>query len=456
MYLVTVEGGDGSGKGEAARILGELLQEFPFNEVIMTHEPRRHSELGKLALASVKLGNRTPLEEAGLFAADRLDHSHTFIQPHLERGAIVVSDRNIHSSLIYQGVVGKLGVKKVASMNAAAMVPDLVFWIDCDPEKAMKRIRSGTLRMTSQKQEYFETQEIQTVIRQGFHDLFQHPELIPQPFNHCQVVGPIMNEGGLDELKSKLRAELRRFFNKKPLPLNVDRDLVDRNLIAELVHDVKKQRRLPGAPQEKTAIHIGWLGGKSPAQWMNEAEENWPILSAQDEDVPTSPMAHSVWSVLGTLSLMVGSSEVPRLHAALGPVRMVTQRHTQRLVKWLLNENWIHKQQNHTPFTDAQLFKLRDERIGFARLTLAMWPLRTALASWRRSCPEKTWEEALNDIFKVVDGKELSTQLKKAVDDIHERLAILTSGHDGCPLPENVAELCVWWSMTPPNHSDSD
>ncbi len=134
MYLISVEGGDGSGKGEAARILGELLAEFPFPEVVMTHEPRRHSELGKLALSSVKLGNKTPLEEAGLFAADRLDHSHTFILPHLQRGAVVVSDRNIHSSLIYQGVVGDLGVEQVAKMNAAAMIPDLVFWIDCDPE----------------------------------------------------------------------------------------------------------------------------------------------------------------------------------------------------------------------------------------------------------------------------------------------------------------------------------
>ena len=103
MYLISVEGGDGSGKGEAARILGELLNEFPFPHVVMTHEPRRHSELGKLALSSVKLGNKTPLEEAGLFAADRLDHSHIFIRPQLAQGAVVVSDRNIHSSLIYQG-----------------------------------------------------------------------------------------------------------------------------------------------------------------------------------------------------------------------------------------------------------------------------------------------------------------------------------------------------------------
>ena len=455
MYLISVEGGDGSGKGEAARILGELLAEFPFPEVVMTHEPRRHSELGKMALSSVKLGNKTPLEEAGLFAADRLDHSHTFIQPHLARGAVVVSDRNIHSSLIYQGVVGELGLGRVASMNAAAMIPDLVFWIDCDPEKAMKRIRSGTLRMTSQKQEYFETEEIQTTIRKGFHELFARDADVPAPFNACNVVGPIMNEGGLDELKSKLRTELRRFFNKKPAPLNVDLDAVDRALLNALVHDVKKQRRLPGAPQERTAIHVGWLGGKSPSQWMQEAEDAWPTQSAQDNDVPASPMAHSCWSILGTLSLMVGSSEVPRLHASLGPVRMVTQRHTQRLIKWLLTENWVHKQQNHTPFNDAQLFKLRDERLGFARLTLAMWPLRPHLASWRRAHPDAPWEQALEDVFTVEEGKELSAPLSKAVEDIRERLTILTSGHEGCPLPTTPAELNVWWSMEPPNHSSS-
>ena len=455
MYLISVEGGDGSGKGEAARILGELLSEFPFPDVVMTHEPRRHSELGKLALQSVKLGTKTPLEEAGLFAADRLDHSHTFIRPHLARGCVVISDRNIHSSLIYQGVVGELGLDKVAGMNAAAMIPDLVFWIDCDPEKAMKRIKSGTLRMTSKKQEYFETQEIQTTIRQGFHELFGDLGEVPPPFNQCCVVGPIMNEGGLDELKTKLRQELRRFFNKKPLPLNVDRDDVDRTLLNALVHDVKKQRRLPGAPQERTAIHVGWLGGKSPAQWMKEAEENWPVASAQDHDVPASPMAHSCWSILGTLSLMVGSSEVPRLHAALGPVRMVTQRHTQRLIKWLLKENWVHKQQNHTPFSDAQLFKLREERLGFARLTLAMWPLRAQLASWRRANGDAPWNQALDDVFSVEEGRVMSTTLQKAVRDVHRRLQILTSGHEGCPLPTSAAELAVWWSMEPPNHSAS-
>ena len=85
---------------------------------------------------------------------------------------------------------------------------------------------------------------------------------------------------------------------------------------------------------------------------------------------------------------------------------MVTaQRHTQRLIKWLLSEHWVHKQQNHTPFSDAQLFKLRDERLGFARLTLAMWPLRPHLASWRRAHPEAPWSSALENIFSVEEER---------------------------------------------------
>ena len=450
MYLISVEGGDGSGKGEAARLLLELAAEFPFPEIHATHEPRRHSELGKLALTSVKLGDKTPLEEAGLFAADRLDHSHTWIRPLLQQGHIVISDRNIHSSLIYQGVVGKLGVGQVAKMNAAAMIPDLVLWIDCDPDKAIKRIRTGTLRMTSQKQEYFETPEIQTTIRQGFNDLLSGKISVPAPFDRCCVVGPILNEGGLDDLKKKLRTELRAFFNRKPTPLNVDPDEVDRHLLDTLVRDVKKQTRLPGAPQERTAIHIGWLSGRSPAQWMQEAEDKWPVESARAYDVPATPHAQSCWSVLGTLSLIVGSSEVPRLHRAFGPHRMVTQRHTQRLVKWLEEERWIHKQQSHVPFAEAQVFKLRDERLGYGRLALAMWPLRAQLASWRRANPDAEWSDALPAVALPEDGRTPPPAVRKGLEDITKRLHMLSSGHKSCPVPTSVEELVAWWQLPPP------
>ena len=452
MYLITVEGGDGSGKGEAARILLELAAEYPFPEVHATHEPRRHSELGKLALTSVKLGNKTPLEEAGLFAADRLDHSHTWIRPLLQKGHIVISDRNIHSSLIYQGIVGNLGVEHVAKMNAAAMIPDLVLWIDCDPDKAMKRIQSGTLRMNSEKQEYFETAEIQKTIRKGFIDLLSGDVKAPAPFDKCCVVGPILNEGGLDELKKKLRSELRAFFNRKPAPLNVVADEVDRYLLRTLVTDVKKQQRLPGAPQERTAIHIGWLSGRSPAQWMEFAESKWDSENAGPNDVPATPHAHSCWSVLGTLSLIVGSSEVPRLHKAFGPHRMVTQRHTQRLIKWLEKTRWIHKQQSHVPFAEAQVFKLRDSRLGYGRLALAMWPLRAQIASWRRANPNDEWTTALRSILIPIDGRQPRPRIRKAVDYICKRLEMLSSGHEMCPVPTNVDELLAWWETPPPNN----
>ena len=450
MYLISVEGGDGSGKGEAARILTELLTDYPFYDVISTHEPRRQSQLGKLALDAVKHGTKTPLEEAGLFAADRLDHSHTFILPHLEQGSVVVSDRNVHSSLIYQGVVGDLGIEQVVKMNAAAMIPDIVFWIDCDPEKAMKRIQTGTLRMTSGKQEYFETTEIQIQIRNGFHQLLSGQILVPPPFDKCQIVGPIANEGGLDDLKSKLKEELRRFFNKRTEPLNVSSDDVDRVLLSKLVESVQMQRRLPGAPMEKTELHTDWLNGKSPSWWFEHAESRWSPESAKENDVPATPFAHSCWSVLGTLSLMGGSCEIPRLYSSFGPSRMVTKRHTQRLVKWLVEEKWIHKQQSHTPFVDAQVFKLRDDTVGFSRLTLAMWPARHLFSSWRRSNPSSSWADAFVSIFGS-DSSNMSAMHQRIISQISKRLEILTSGHTGCPVPMNLEEMVVWWSMEPPS-----
>ena len=172
MYLITIEGGDGSGKGLATKVVAEVLErEFCFTSVEITGEPRRDHPLGRLAIDSVRQKTHTPEEEAGFFAADRVDHSHGWILPRLEEGRIVVSERNVHSSLVYQGIVGSLGVNRVAQINSAALVPDLCIWVDCDPEVAMKRIQSGTLRMMSDKAEYFETTELQKAIRSGYASL---------------------------------------------------------------------------------------------------------------------------------------------------------------------------------------------------------------------------------------------------------------------------------------------
>ena len=87
---------------------------------------------------------------------------------------------------------------------------------------------------------------------------------------------------------------------------------------------------------------------------------SWPERSALEHDVPRRFTAMSVWSVIGTLSLMDGTSDVRRLYHALGPVRFVSLRHVRRLVKWLIGEGWIFRQQNEVKSAEGQMFRLSD------------------------------------------------------------------------------------------------
>ena len=91
--------------------------------------------------------------------------------------------------------------------------PLTVFWchhpIHVD---AIRRIQSGTLRMTSAKQEYFETSDIQKKIRAGFASLLSGEVKAPAPFDRCTIAGPVLNEGGLDELEKALRKTVRDFM----------------------------------------------------------------------------------------------------------------------------------------------------------------------------------------------------------------------------------------------------
>ena len=124
------------------------------------------------------------------------------------------------------------------------------------------------------------------------------------------------------------------------------------------------------------------------------------MKSAKDSDVPANPLARSAWSVIGTLSLMSGSCEIPRLHNSFGPIRNVTQRHTQRLVRWLISEDWIFKQQNHVPFSEGSNVRLaialwpirRDQKLGYGRLAIAF-------SSGHVNCPVPQSPEALNMVY---------------------------------------------------------
>jgi hypothetical protein len=79
-----------------------------------------------------------------------------------------------------------------------------------------------------------------------------------------------------------------------------------------------------------------------------------------------------------------------------------------------------------------------------------MWPLRTNLASWRRSNPDGIWEDSLREIILSTEERKIPLQTRTAVKNIIERLRLISSGHAECPVPQNEEELLIWWSIKPP------
>lgn len=435
MYLVAVEGGDGAGKGEAVRILTRIFRKMAFPGIIKTHQPRRTSTFGKLAMDAVRQGDRTPIEEAGLFAADRLDHSIGSILPDLERGHLVISDRNVHSSLVYQGLVGGVGVEQVAALNSAAAVPDLVIWVDCDPEKAMARIGEGTLRaLTKGQGEYFETTELQHRIRRGFTDVFTS-SIVPSPFDRSVIIGPILNEGSINEFRAQLAAAIRTFLRRHPDPLNVDSSRVDERLLEVLMDGLRDQQRLPGAPADAHMMDEAWLDGAPPWKVFERSLVSWDAPSARSHAVPSTPLARSVWSIWGTLSMM-GTVDVTRLHASLGPVRMVTMRHTHRIVRFLEMHGHLHRQQPMVRFAEGRLFRLKPESVAFGRLCIVLWPMLQMMRRWHREHPTSTWEVALDHLIPEATPDQMAAMLS--------RINAFAPGTGGAT-PQDAEDLSSWW-----------
>src|SRR3954452_12391895 len=136
--FVSFEGADGSGKSTQAELLRETLA-AEGREVVLTREPGG-TELGERARELVLNGPQMGAwAEAALYAASRAEHVEEVIRPALERGAIVVCDRYIDSSLAYQGIARGLGVDAVLQLNltvTGGLLPDLTFLLLVDPEVA--------------------------------------------------------------------------------------------------------------------------------------------------------------------------------------------------------------------------------------------------------------------------------------------------------------------------------
>jgi dTMP kinase len=141
--FVCFEGGEGAGKSTQSRALASTLENGGFH-VLLTFEPG-DTPVGKdvrrivLDPATGELSDRT---EVLLYAADKAEHVDTVVQPALERGEVVITDRYVDSLLAYQGAGRTLAaeeVERVARWATHDLRPHLTVVLDLDPEHGFGR-----------------------------------------------------------------------------------------------------------------------------------------------------------------------------------------------------------------------------------------------------------------------------------------------------------------------------
>lgn len=141
--FIVMEGPDGSGKTTQINLLKEYLEEAGY-ECLITREPGGTvigEEVRQLIL-NPEYKEMSPVTEMLLYAASRAQLVHEVIGPALEEGKIVISDRFVDSSIVYQGIARKLGISTVSAVNAPGIGiyrPDGIFFIDLSEAEGLRR-----------------------------------------------------------------------------------------------------------------------------------------------------------------------------------------------------------------------------------------------------------------------------------------------------------------------------
>ncbi|HSP37894.1 MAG TPA: dTMP kinase [Frankiaceae bacterium] len=170
--FLALEGGEGAGKSTQAERLAAHLRELG-HEVIVTREPGDTAvgqHLRRLLLdPTVEVTDET---EALLYAADRAEHVARVVRPALERGAIVITDRYVDSSIAYQGYGRGLNpetISRISRWATSELLPDLTVLLDLPVDEGMARARArGRASGMETDRMEAETREFHERIRKGF------------------------------------------------------------------------------------------------------------------------------------------------------------------------------------------------------------------------------------------------------------------------------------------------
>jgi dTMP kinase len=134
--LIVLEGIDGSGTTTHSSKLANWIKSKNY-KVAVTAEPTE-GFIGKIIRNCLRSGGGSPEVHALLFAADRAEHIEKVIKPLINEGVIIISDRYVESSIVYQAAEG-LEVEWIQTINRFAIETDLTILLDVDPEVSLAR-----------------------------------------------------------------------------------------------------------------------------------------------------------------------------------------------------------------------------------------------------------------------------------------------------------------------------
>lgn len=141
--FITIEGCDGVGKTHQTALLKEYCQQNGY-DIVFTREPGGSNVAEQIRRIILDASNTeiSDMCEAFLFAASRIQHLEDIVKPALNQGKVVICDRFVHSSYVYQGIARGIGLDKVQTINQIAVgeyMPDFTIFLDLPATKAFER-----------------------------------------------------------------------------------------------------------------------------------------------------------------------------------------------------------------------------------------------------------------------------------------------------------------------------
>ncbi|WP_242248019.1 dTMP kinase [Bacillus cereus group sp. BfR-BA-01328] len=165
--FISIEGGEGSGKSALIQGLALYLEEQGM-KCLTSREPggvKVAEDIRELIMEN----EMDAITEALLFASARREHFKNKISPALTEGKIVICDRFVDSSIVYQGYVQGIGMDNVLSINSQALeglvMPHLTLYLDVEPTIALNRIAQNN-RETNRFDE--KSMEFHNKVREGY------------------------------------------------------------------------------------------------------------------------------------------------------------------------------------------------------------------------------------------------------------------------------------------------